>query len=366
MLAPAERLAWLRLIRSDNVGPATFRELLAVYGSAAAALDALPAIAKRVGRHIRICSRDAAERELEETTKLGARIAALSEPAYPPWLREIDGAPPLVTLHGDAAVFDRPMVAIVGSRNASVAGRKIAAMIARGLGDNGLVIASGIARGIDAAAQEAALPTGTVAVFAGGIDKVYPPENAPLAQHILAAGGGHISEMPLGLEPRARDFPRRNRIVSGLSLGLVVVEAAERSGTLITARFAGEQGRVVFAVPGSPLDPRAAGTNRLLKDGAILTTGADDILPVLEPMMRRQASSPLKLRPQAAPPDLDEPVAADRATNVVLEALGPSPIAVDELIRFTGLKPGEVQLALIELDLAGRIERHAGQRVSLV
>jgi DNA processing protein len=240
-------------------------------------------------------------------------------------------------------------------------------MIARDLGDRGFIIASGIARGIDAAAQEAALPTGTVAAFAGGIDRIYPPENAPLAQRILASGGGHISEMPLGLEPRARDFPRRNRIVSGLSLAVVVVEAAERSGTLITARFAGEQGRIVFAVPGSPLDPRAAGTNRLLKDGAILATGADDILPVLEPMLGRQHRSmaPAILREPPAHTAPPEALRGDGA-GMVLEALGPSPIEIDELIRFTGLKAGEVQLALIELDLAGRIERHPGQRVSLV
>lgn len=364
-LSPEERLAWLRLIRSDNVGPVTFRELLSVYGSAAAALVALPAIAKRAGRPIRICPADTAARELDATTALGARIIALPEPGYPQWLREIDAAPPLVTLRGDAAVFGRPMVAIVGSRNASVAGRKIAATIARDLGDRGFVIASGIARGIDAAAQEAALPTGTVAAFAGGIDRVYPPENAPLAQHILASGGGHISEMPLGLEPRARDFPRRNRIVSGLSLGIVIIEAAERSGTLITARFAGEQGRVVFAVPGSPLDPRAAGTNRLLKEGAILTTGADDVLSVIEPMLGRKPMPASVLREPAAVLAPAAPGLGD-STGAVLEALGPSPVEIDELIRFTGLKAGEVQLALIELDLAGRIERHPGQRVSLI
>jgi DNA processing protein len=239
------------------------------------------------------------------------------------------------------------MVAIVGSRNASVGGRKIAATIARDLGTGGFVVASGLARGIDAAAQEAALGTGTVAAFAGGIDHVYPPEHAPLAQRIIAEGGGHISEMPFGFAPRAKEFPRRNRIVSGLSLGVVIIEAADRSGTLITARDAGEQGRIVFAIPGSPLDPRAAGTNRLLKDGAILTTSADDVLSVLEPMLGRP-SPPPHLR---APIVAAAPAAVDRGRDLVIEAL-----ALDRdrpTIRLTGLRPGEFA-RLIELDLAGR------------
>ena len=261
----AQRLAWLRLIRSDSVGPATFRDLIARYGNAVAALDALPELARRVGRRIRICPLEDAERELSALGVRGARLIAMVEPDYPQWLGEIDSAPPLIAVRGDDAIFAMPMIAIVGSCNASVAGKKLAASIARDLGDAGLVVAPGLARGIDSAAHEAAIETGTVAVFAGGLDRIYPPPNTDLAERIIAGDGAHLSEAQLGLEPRARDFPRRNRLVSGLALGVVVIEAAERSGSLITARFAGEQGRTVFAAPGSPLDPRAAGTNRLLK-----------------------------------------------------------------------------------------------------
>jgi len=365
-LGDRERVAWLRLIRSDNVGPATFRDLLATYGTAEAGLEALPDLARRVGREIRICPAEEAEAEIEALGEIGAELIALGEPGYPRWLREIDGAPPLIAVRGEAAILARPMIAIVGSRNASVAGRKLAADIARDLGTAGFAVASGLARGIDAAAHEAALRTGTVAVFAGGLDRIYPPQNADLAERIVGAGGAHLSETQLGLDPRARDFPRRNRIVSGVALAVVVIEAAERSGSLITARFANEQGRMVFAVPGSPLDPRAAGSNRLLKQGASLATGAEDVIAAVEPML----SAPLKALPRAvrdrdsvAPAELAEP---ESARAKVVEALGPSPIEIDEIIRFTGLKPAEIQLVLIELDLAGRIERHPGQRVSLV
>lgn len=364
-LSSAQRLAWLRLIRSDNVGPATFRDLIARYGTATAALDALPELAGRVGRRIRICPAEEAEAELLALADLGARLIALGEPDYPPWLAEIDTAPPLLAVLGDAAILQKPMIAIVGSRNASAAGRKIAAKLARDLGARGLVVVSGLARGIDAAAHEAALGSGTVAVFAGGLDRIYPPENAPLAERIIGEGGACLSETQLGLDPRARDFPRRNRIVSGLSLGIVVIEAAERSGTLITARFAGEQGRIVFAVPGSPLDPRAAGTNRLLKTGAVIATEADDIVAAIEPMLRAPLTTPPRsFREQE--PVMPAPADTESARARVLEALGPSPVDIDDVIRFTGLRPAEVQLALIELDLAGRIERHGGQRVSLV
>lgn len=359
----AERLAWLRLIRTDGVGPVTFQTLLARYRTASAALDALPAIARRTGRALRPPTIAAAVAETEATERLGARLVALPDPDYPAWLRQIDGAPPILTVRGSPGVLVRPAIGIVGSRNASVAGRKMAALLARGLGEEGFVVASGLARGIDAAAHEAALPAGTIAVFAGGIDRIYPPEHAMLAEAIASGGGALITEAPLGLEPRARDFPRRNRIVSGLSLGIVVVEAAERSGTLITARFAGEQGRVVFAVPGSPLDPRAAGTNRLLKDGAILTTEVADIVAIVAPMMGATAPPPAA---PALPLFEAEAEPTDRSLGLVLEALGPSPMAIDEIVRFTGLAVGEVQTALLELDLAGRIERHVGQRVSLV
>jgi DNA processing protein len=362
-LSDEQRLAWLRLIRSENIGPATFRELINRFGSASAALEAVPALAERGGRRIRVTPLADAERELRAAAAIGAAFVALGEPGYPPWLRHVDGAPPLVAVRGDPAVLVRPMVGIVGSRNASIAGRKYAMQLAAGLGGHGYVVASGLARGIDAAAHEAALDGGTVAVFAGGLDRLYPPENETLAKRILDRGGAHVSEMPMGWEPRARDFPRRNRIVSGLSLGVVIVEAATQSGSLITARLAAEQGRLVFAVPGSPLDPRASGTNRLIRDGAHIVTSLDDILDELSPMRDRTPEG----AEEPAPPDEPFPGDAgddDRAR--IVSALGPTPVTVDEIIRFTGLRPAVVHLVLLELSLAGRIERHPGQRVSLV
>ncbi len=358
-----QRLAWLRLIRSEGVGPVTFRELINHFGSAYAALDAVPALAERGGRRIRLYAADDAEREVKAATALGARLVAVGEPEYPPWLRAVDGAPPLLAIRGNFAALDRPMVAVVGSRNASIAGRKFAAAVARGLGDAGLVVASGLALGIDAAAHRATLANGTAAVFAGGLDRPYPAENVELAAEILAEGV-HVSEMPMGWEPRARDFPRRNRIISGVAMGVVVVEAARRSGSLITARLAGEQGRLVFAVPGSPLDPRAEGTNRLIKDGAILVTKIDDILAEVAPMLERPplvASANEDEGERAIATDAND---SDRAT--IVNALGKTPVALDDIIRFTGLRPAVVHLVLLELDLAGRIERHGGQRVSLV
>lgn len=367
-LTDDQRIAWLRLIRSENVGPATFRDLVNHFGSAAASLEALPGLAGRTGRKIRIADAAEAERELVGLARLGARIVAIGEGDYPPWLREIDAPPPLIAVRGTGErLMIQPMVAIVGARNASVAGRKMAQILARDLGREGFVVASGLARGIDAAAHEAALEAGTLAVFAGGLDRLYPPENEALAARIIQQGGAHISEMPLGWEPRARDFPRRNRLVSGVAAGVVVVEAAERSGSLITARLAGQQGRVVFAVPGSPLDPRAAGANRLIKEGAHLVTAVDDIVAMLAPMLGRAFSAPPDWSEPAGETDLDrrpEPGEGDRA--LLLEALGPVPTVIDDLIRFTGLPASVVQVLLIELDLAGRIERHPGQRVALV
>jgi DNA processing protein len=256
------------------------------------------------------------------------------------------------------------MVAIVGSRNASVAGRKIAAILAAGLGAAGYTIASGLARGIDAAAHEASLATGTAAVLAGGLDRLYPEENVPLAGRIIEAGGVQLTEMPLGHSPRGRDFPRRNRVVSGLALGVVIVEAAQRSGSLITARCAADQGRVVFAVPGSPLDPRAHGTNRLIKDGAILVTDAEEIVEALQPMRKQGRPELPDIEEEGGEEPLRDAEESDRAR--VIEALGPTPVEIDTIIRFTGLRPATVHLVLLELDLAGRLERHPGQRVSLV
>ena len=324
----------------------------------------MPDLARRGGRRIRIASPTEAERELAAVTAAGARLIAISEPEYPTWLGHIDDAPPLLAVRGDPACLARPIVAIVGSRNASVAGRKFAMQIAAGLGERGYVIASGLARGIDAAAHEAAVSTGTVAVYAGGLDRLFPPENAALATRIIEGGGAHLTEMPMGWEPRARDFPRRNRIVAGLALGVVIVEAARRSGSLITARLAAEQGRLVFAVPGSPLDPRATGANQLIRDGAHIVTEVEDIVSALSPMFGGMPE-PARTPGVSEGDDLaGEAEDADRAK--ILEALGPTPVAIDEIIRFTGLRPALVHLLLVELSLAGRIERHPGQRVSVI
>jgi DNA processing protein len=362
ILTDAERLDWLRLIRSDNVGPQTFQALLRRCGSARAALDALPDLARRGGaRTIRICSRAEGERELEAVRRLGAVMVGSGEPGYPPRLAAIDTAPPLVTLRGHLAALAAPMIAMVGSRNASAAGQKFAERLARELGEAGFVIVSGLARGIDAAAHRASLATGTVAALAGGQDRIYPEQHESLLEAILPAGVA-ISEMPLGWEPRARDFPRRNRIISGLSLGVVIVEAARRSGSLITARFALEQGREVFAVPGSPLDPRAEGTNDLLKQGATLVTEAADVIPVLAPIIG-QLREPVQRKPAPDEPVSVEPDSGDRGR--VMALLGPTPVGLDDLVRLSGATPTTVRTILFEMELAGRIARHAGGMVSL-
>src|SRR3954454_12448457 len=278
-LSDEQRIDWLRLIRSDNVGPRTFRSLINHFGSARTALQRLPELARRGGaaRPARICSDEDARAELAASKRLGVTLVAPGEAGYPPRLATVDDAPPMLGVRGALEVLMRPTIAIVGSRNASGAGLKFAGTLARDLGEAGFVIASGLARGIDQAAHRAALESGTVAVLAGGHDRVYPPEHEDLLHAMLRAGAA-ISEMPAGHVPRARDFPRRNRLISGVAVGVVVIEAAHRSGSLITARIAAEQGREVFAVPGSPLDPRAAGTNDLIKQGATLVTEASDVI----------------------------------------------------------------------------------------
>jgi len=362
-LTDSERVAWLRLIRSDNVGPRTFRSLIKHFGSARAALERLPELARRGGaaRPARICSEDDARTELTAGQRLGVHLVSPGEDGYPPRLAELDDAPPLLGVRGVRDVLMRPVVAIVGSRNASGAGLKFAGSLARDLGEAGFVIASGLARGIDQAAHRASLASGTIAMLAGGHDRIYPPEHEELLAAILEAGGAAISEMPLGHAPRARDFPRRNRLISGAALGVVVVEAALRSGSLITARIAAEQGREVFAVPGSPLDPRAAGTNDLIKQGATLTTCATDVIDAVEPIMGR----PIALRePDSGDPLVPDPDAGERARIVNL--LGPSPVTLDDLIRMAGCPPAIVRTVLLELELAGRLERHGGGLVSLI
>jgi DNA processing protein len=366
-LSDAERLASLRLIRSENVGPTTFRGLVGYFGSAQAALEALPGLSRRGGaaRSIRIASLAEAEDELARTTRLGGVFIGIGEPGYPPWLRHGDAPPPLIAVRGDPRHLVSPAIAIVGARNASVAGRKMAALLAKELADAGLVVVSGLARGIDSAAHQAALAGGTVAVFAGGIDSVYPTENEALFQRILDAGGCGVSEMRLGWEPRARDFPRRNRLIAGMALATIVVEAAERSGSLITARRALEQNREVFAVPGSPLDPRAAGSNDLIKQGARIVTNVADVVDTVRPMLATNVviARPNSFSAPAPEETVAEPVEDNRGS--VIEALGPTPVEIDDVIRFTGLPARLVHIVLLELDLAGRVERHAGQRISL-
>jgi DNA processing protein len=363
-LTDEQRLDWLRLIRSENVGPRTFRALVNHYGGARAALEMLPTLARRGGAQApgRICSIDEAERELQTAARFGARFVALGESDYPAYLRMIDDAPPLISVRGQTDILKSPMVAVVGSRNASAVGAKFAGQIARDIGEAEFVIVSGLARGIDAAAHRATLDTGTVAILAGGQDRIYPPEHGELVDRILERGVA-ISEMPFGWEPRGRDFPRRNRLISGLSLGVVVIEAARRSGSLITARLALEQGREVFAVPGSPLDPRCEGTNGLLKQGAILVTQADDVLSVLSPMLGRTVNPPV----EEPGPDRDAPApepAADERRRIIA-LLSPTPVDIDELIRQSGARPAIVRTVLLELEIAGRLERQAGGRVAL-
>ena len=393
-LDEAEALDWLRLIRSENVGPRTFKTLLDRYGSAGAALKALPGLARKAtARSIAICSEADAEAEWLRARKLNIRFVALCEEAYPEALRAIDAAPPLLAVAGRLDVLARPMVGIVGSRNASATGLVLTERLARGIAEAGYVVASGLARGIDVKAHMATLETGTVAVLAGGHTHIYPAEHEGLARRICEHGA-LVSEMPLGWEPRARDFPRRNRIVAGLGLGVVVVEATRRSGSLITARFANEQGRDVFAVPGSPLDPRSEGTNDLIRQGATLCTSAEDVVAALAP---RLGAGPDALGEAPPPEREEEPLweeldlfgeagqgsASSRPAFVaeceprrvelrpeadvaarLADLLGFAPISVDELIRASGLQPRAVQAALVELEVSGAVTRHDGNRVA--
>ncbi|NNM73309.1 DNA-processing protein DprA [Enterovirga aerilata] len=396
-LTDEQRLDWLRLIRSERVGPRTFRALVNQFGGARAALEALPDLARRAGRlTIRVATRAEAERERDALARLGGRFVAQGEPDYPKPLLAIDSAPPLLAVRGSAEALARPTVAIVGSRNASAAGGAFTERLAAELGRHGYVIVSGLARGIDTRAHKAALATGTVAVLAGGHERVYPSENLPLLDRILGEGGAAVSEMPIGWEPRGRDFPRRNRIVSGLSYGVVVVEAARRSGSLITARFALEQGREVFAVPGSPLDPRAEGTNDLIRSGATLCAGAEHVIAVIEPLLAagptptaspgtdgvyREAAGlygqheelwdELEIAGAAPAPSLsfeeafEEPAAATTDRERVLSLIGGAPIGPDEIARQSGLPVRTVQMVLVELDMEGVIDRHPGQTITL-
>jgi len=368
-LDDAQRLACLRLVRSQNVGPITFRELINRFGGAQQALDALPDLSRKAGhgKPITICPAAAADSELERAAKFGARPLFTIEPGYPLRLAQIETPPPMVYVKGDAGLLAEPSVAIVGARLASAAGVKLARLFGQELGRAGLAIVSGLARGIDAAAHEASLATGTIAVLAGGLDIIYPPENAHLHGEI-AERGCLVSEMACGFQPRGQDFPRRNRLISGISLGVLVVEAAKRSGTLSTARRAAEQNREIFAIPGNPLDPRAEGTNYLLKTGATLVTEPSDVIAALEPLTGlgerafREVSYETPFDPLPPEPAQDP---GDDERGLVLSTLGAAPVSVDDIVRATGIDIRVVRAVLIELDLAGLTERHGAQLVSL-
>lgn len=365
-LSAAERTDWLRLIRCENVGPITFFRLIDRFGSAGAALSALPDLARRGGaREIKIASRDVAEDEIARTESIGGRIVAWGEPDYPPLLARIEDPPPALAVVGDPSFLGKRAIAVVGARNASIAGKRFAAGLARDLGRAGLLVVSGMARGIDAAAHEGALPTGTVAVLGGGVDVVYPRENAALYDSIRERGA-LISEVAAGTEPQASHFPRRNRIIAGMCRGVVVVEASPKSGSLITARLAVEQGREVFAVPGAAMDPRARGTNGLIRQGAVLTESAEDVLATLSGTLSDPLADPARDTPELGPEAPPSPEALEAARPQILAGLGVSALEVDEIIRNCQFSPAIVATLLLELELAGRLERHPGNRVSLL
>lgn len=362
-LGDTERRAWLRLARTPNVGPVTFKALLERFGSAEFALANVPRLINRGGGEARVPTIAEADRELQALARAGGRMIASCEPEFPRGLAALDAPPPVIEVFGHVGLLARDAVAIVGARNASALGRKFAERMARDLSDAGLLVVSGLARGIDAAAHDGSLAGGTAAVLAGGVDVVYPPEHDALYKSIVAQGVV-VSEVPFGTAPLARHFPRRNRIISGISRGVVIVEAAEGSGSLITANYALEQGREIFAVPGSPLDPRAKGTNRLIREGATLTESVDDVLAVLRPILGRGFDDPESsgnLRAPTDAPALESE--ADRVRAKVEEALGPAPIEVDELIRRLNAPASAVLTVLLELELAGRLARDAGNRV---
>jgi DNA processing protein len=363
-VSQGERLARLRLARTENVGPVTYQGLMRRFGTATKALEALPNLARRGGRSLplKVFTAADAAREIEAGATLGATLLTAGEPDFPSLLAAIDPPPPLIWALGHPALLSRPAVAVVGARVASAGGQRFAREIAHELGEAGYVIVSGLARGVDGAAHEGALPTGTVAVLAGGIDDVYPPEHGGLYRRI-AAEGCLVSENAVGRTAKAQDFPRRNRIISGLSLAVVVVEAEMRSGSLITARLANEQGREVFAVPGSPLDPRAKGTNDLIRQGAQLCEGAEDVIRVLQ-------SLPTLREPQRdlfdePPPDQDHlDREADRLRAKLQALLSPTPVPQDELVRALAAPPAAVFAALVELSLAGKAELLPGGLVA--
>jgi len=356
-LSARQRRDWLALARTENVGPVAFDQLIDRFGSAAEALEAIPDLARRGGRAggLRIPSAAEVDKELADGEAIGARLIASCEPDFPQALAALDPPPPLIWVRGRPELLDRPCVAVVGARVASAAGQRFARGLAADLGRAGLVVVSGLARGVDGAAHEGALPTGTAAVLGGGVDDIYPPDHRELYARIVEAGCV-VSESPAGKGATARDFPRRNRIISGLSRAVVVVEAELRSGSLITARLAGEQGREVLAVPGSPLDPRAKGTNDLLRQGAAICEGAEDVLRALESLRGFHERE----RPSYAGPPV-EPVPG--LLRRVAELLSPTPVSRDEIVRAAGAPAAAVFAVLVELSLAGRAELLPGGMV---
>lgn len=376
-LNDAQRLSWLQLIRSENVGAVTFINLIEHFGSASNALAALPELSIKggKGKPIRIASRKDAEQELERAEKIGVRFVGVGEPDYPPYLRAAETPPPLVAIKGNCDCFFSPSVGVVGSRNASATGKKLTTLFCQKLGETGFKIISGLARGVDTAAHISSLETGTIAVMAGGIDHIYPPENNTLYEKILEKGGAIISEMPIGAQPRAQDFPRRNRIIAGLSLGVLVCEAAIRSGSLITARMAAEMGRIVFAIPGSPLDPRAQGTNNIIKEGALLVTRPEDIAETLLPLTTSNENQTSLFAPVDSIEETDQTKidnteardidANDRERDAIIDALSTTPIDIETLSNSSGVPIDKIYLILVELDLAGKLVRHSGGLVSL-
>jgi DNA processing protein len=367
MSLPLERqLAYLRLARTEQIGPVTFQRLMKVYGEPDKALAALPELSQRGGRKrpLKAFSLSQAKAEYAATEKLGGRYLIWGEADYPRALHALPDAPPVLAAHGHLHLIDKPMVAMVGARNASAAAQKVTGILAADLAAAGLVIVSGLARGVDGAAHQASLAHGTVAVIGNGAAHAYPKDNSDLQAAIIEQGL-LLSENPPDTAPQASLFPRRNRIIAGLSLGVIVVEAAQRSGSLITARLAGEQGREVFAVPNSPLDTRCLGSNNLLRDGAVLTENADDVLNVLRPMMEqrkmdaRAPPPPKRAATEPEPPD-------DNLRAQIIELMGPVPITVDELVEAANAPVSAVHLILLELELAGRLTQEPGGKISMI
>ena len=361
-----EKIAWLRLIRTENIGPITFYSLLQNFGSAQKAIAALPTLSRKGGRlkDLKLCAEDAAIAEMEALHALGGRMIFAAEEIYPLALSAIEDAPPVLSVLGNARLLNLPSIGIVGARNASLNGRKFAEKLSKDLGNGGQIVVSGLARGIDASAHTGAIATGTIACVAGGVDNIYPPENTAL-YHQIKDEGCIVAESPLGMEPMAKHFPKRNRIISGLSAGVVVVEATVKSGSLITARMAAEQGRDVYAIPGHPFDPRASGPNKLIQDGATLVLDASDILQNLADFSGTRQSLNEPHQQGWNPEPLSEND-AETVRDLILQTLSSAPVTVDELVRSCHLTIPAAQMVLLELEIAGRVQRLPGNRIALL